>query len=366
MDRRKFIGALGLAGAGAAISTASAQTAAGAQVNWRLVSSFPNSIDTVFDAPVEMADRVREASGGQFDIKVYAAGEIVGGLEVLDAVQDGTVEAGHTISAYFIGKDPTFGISTGLPFGMNARQQTSWMMQGGGLELLREFFGKSNIVNFPCGNTGTQMGGWLRREIKSVADLDGLKFRIGGLAGRALSKLGVVPQQIPASDIYTSLERGTIDAAEWVGPYDDEKLGLNAVAPYYYYPGFWEGGAQVDLLVNKAAWDALSPEYQAMLTAAAAEAHVNLTAKYDARNPAALRRLVAAGAQLKPYPNEVMQAAFQAVKEVMGEISAENEGFAKIFESYTAWQRDQYFWASIADARYDVFMVGAMQAQSNQ
>ena len=367
MDRRKFIGGLGLGGAGAlAGSQAVAQsTEELPSISWRFTSSFPSSIDTVYQAPVEVAERVRAATNGKFDIKVFAAGEIVGGLEVVDAVQDGTVEGGHTIAAYFMGKDPAFAISTGLPFGMNARQQTGWMLQGGGLDLMREFFAKSNIVSFPCGKTGTQMGGWFRTEVNSLDDLQGLKFRVGGLAGRVMSRLGVVPQQIPASDIYTSLERGTIDAAEWVGPYDDEKLGLYEVAPNYYYPGFWEGGAQVDLLINKDAWEELPPAYQAILESAAIEAGINLTAKYDARNPQALKRLLSAGANLKGYPNDVLEAAYAETQAVMEEIKSESPDFAKIYESYDAYRRDQYRWAGIADTRYDVFMVGAIQNSGN-
>lgn len=364
MQRRKFMKMAGLGGTAITLpmATAMAQDRADMpEINWRFVSSFPKSIDTVFNGPVEVANRVREATKGKFNIQVYAAGEIVGGLEVVDAVRNGTVEGGHTISAYFLGEDPTFAISTGVPFGMNARQQNSWMMHGGGMELLRDFFGTHNIVNFPCGNTGTQMGGWMRQEIKSLDDFKGLKFRVGGLAGRILSRLGVVPQQIAASDVYTSLERGTIDAAEWVGPYDDEKLGLFEVAPYYYYPGFWEGGAQIDLLVNRDAWNQLPATYQAILTAATAEASTNLMAKYDALNPDALRRLVAQGAKLRPYPTDVMRETFRVGEEVMAEVASDNERFAKILQSYLDYRAKQYFWWSIADARYDSFMISALQ-----
>ena len=184
---------------------------------------------------------------------------------------------------------------------MNARQMNAWMTHGGGLDLLRNFFKDYNIYNIPAGNTGAQMGGWFRKEIKTVDDLKGLKFRIGGLGGAVLTKLGVVPQQIAGGDIYPALEKGTIDAAEWVGPYDDEKLGFYKVAKYYYYPGWWEGRPRLSVYINLEQWNKLPKNYQAILTAACAEAYAWMLGKYDTDNVAALRRLVAGGAQLRPF-----------------------------------------------------------------
>jgi TRAP-type mannitol/chloroaromatic compound transport system substrate-binding protein len=275
-------------------------------IKWRLASSFPKSLDTIYGGADVMAKRVAAATGGKFQIQVFAAGEIVPGPGVMDAVKDGTVEVGHTCSYYFIGKDPTFAFDTAVPFGLNSRQQTAWMMEGGGIELFREFFKDYNIHNIPCGNTGAQMGGWFRKEIKSVEDLKGLKFRCGGFAGQVLAKLGVVPQQIPGGDIYPALEKGTIDAAEWIGPYDDLKLGFNKVAKYYYYPGFWEGGPQISLYVNSKQWASLPKEYQTILEDACLYAHAEMQARYDAKNPTALKQLVGSGTQLRPFPNEVM------------------------------------------------------------
>jgi TRAP-type mannitol/chloroaromatic compound transport system substrate-binding protein len=271
-----------------------------------------------------VAKRVAAATGGKFQIQVFAAGEIVPGPGVLDAVKDGTVECGHTCSYYFIGKDPTFAFDTAVPFGLNSRQQTAWMMEGGGLELFREFFKDYNIHNIPCGNTGAQMGGWFRKEIKTVEDLKGLKFRCGGFAGQVLAKLGVVPQQIPGGDIYPALEKGTIDAAEWIGPYDDQKLGFNKVAKYYYYPGFWEGGPQISLYVNQKQWAALPKEYQTILEDACLYAHAEMQARYDAKNPTALKQLIGSGTQLRPFPNEVMAAAYKAAHELYDETAAKN------------------------------------------
>ena len=252
MERRSFLkkAGVGLAAgaAGAASMPAIAQNAP--VLKWRLASSFPKSLDTIYGGAEYMAKRVAELTGGKFQIQVFAAGEIVPGPAVHDAVKDETVEMGHTCSYYFYGKDPTYAFDTAIPFGMNNRQMDAWYRHGNGGKLMAEFFAKSNIVAIPCGNTGVQMGGWFRKEIKTPADLKGLKMRISGLAGVVMAKLGAVPQQIPGSDIYPSLEKGTIDAAEWVGPYDDQKLGFNKVAKYYYYPGWWEGGPQISVFVN--------------------------------------------------------------------------------------------------------------------
>ena len=306
MERRKFLGGATAGAAAVAALAASFPKPAIAQnlpeIKWRLASSYPKNMETIFGALDRMCQNIAAATDGKFQIRPFAAGEIVPGLQVLDAVQNGTVEAGQTASYYYVGKDPTFAFDCAVPFGLNARQQNAWMYVGGGLELMRDFFKDYNIVQFPAGNTGAQMGGWFRTEIKSVDDLKGLKFRIAGIAGKVLASLGVVPQQIAGGDIYPALEKGTIDAAEWVGPYDDEKLGFYKVAKYYYYPGFWEGGPQLSIYVNVKQWEALPKPYQAVFEAAAAQSNIWMLAKYDADNMPALRRLVAGGAILKPFP----------------------------------------------------------------
>src|SRR3989441_1903610 len=290
MKRRQFLRAAGVAAAASAVAKpAIAQSMP--ELKWRLTSSFPKSLDTLYGASEAFAKAVAEASDNKFQIQVFAAGEIVPGLQAADAVQSGTVEMCHTASYYYFGKDPTYAFGTAVPFGLNSRMQNAWMFFGGGMELMNDFYKKANIYGVPCGNTGCQMGGWFRKEIKSPADFNGLKFRIGGYAGRVLQKLGCVPQQIAGGDIYPALEKGTIDAAEWVGPYDDEKLGFQKVAPYFYYPGWWEGGTALHFLINDAKWNALPKNYQAIVTAAAGFANIEVTARYDARNPAALKRL---------------------------------------------------------------------------
>ncbi|PWC58429.1 ABC transporter substrate-binding protein [Azospirillum sp. TSH7] len=354
MKRRSFLTS---AGVGVAASTLAAPAIAQTQpeIHWRLASSFPKSLDTIYGAADTIAARVAAATDGKFQIRPFAAGELVPGLQVLDAVQNGTVECGHTASYYYVGKDPTFTFDATVPFGLNARQQNAWIYNGGGMALLREFFDGYGVVNFPAGNTGVQMGGWFRKEIKTVEDLKGLKFRIGGFAGQVLAKLGVVPQQIAGGDIYPSLEKGTIDAAEWIGPYDDEKLGFNKVAKYYYYPGWWEGGLTVSLLVNKQQWEQLPKQYKAVLEAACFEANVTMAAKYDAENPAALKRLVGGGAQLRPFPRDVMEACYKAATELYDETAKTNPKFAKIYEPWKKFRDDEYLWFRVAENSFDNF-----------
>ena len=359
MERRKFLKAAGAGvAAGAAMMPTLSRAQAGAlpEVKWRLASSFPKSLDTIYGAAETMSKRVAAATGGKFQIQVFAAGEIVPGLQVLDAVQNGTVQAGHTAPYYYWGKDPAFALDTAVPFGLNARQMNAWQIFGGGLELFRDFYKGYNIYNIPAGNTGAQMGGWFRKEIKSLADLKGLKMRMGGTAGLVLTKLGVVPQMIAGGDIYPALEKGTIDAAEWVGPYDDEKLGFNKVAKYYYYPGWWEGGPQLDVLVNIKEWEKLPKEYQNILEAACWEANTWMVAKYDAQNPAALRRLVAGGTKLSRFSRDNMVASYKAALEVFKEASEKSPAFKKIYESMEKFRTEQLLWFQFAEKGFDDFM----------
>ncbi|MGH8514811.1 MAG: TRAP transporter substrate-binding protein, partial [Gammaproteobacteria bacterium] len=264
---------------------------------------------------------------------------------------------GHTATYYYIGKDPTWALFCAVPFGLNTRQQNAWFYDGDGMKLMNEFGKKYNVYSLVGGNTGAQMGGWFRKEIKTVDDLKGLKMRIGGWAGKTLQTLGVVPQQIAGGDIYPALEKGTIDAAEWVGPYDDEKLGFYKVAPYYYYPGWWEGGTANHFFINLAKWNELPKNYQAIVAAAAGSANVEETARYDARNPAALKRLIAAGTQLRPFPQPVMEACLKASNEVNAETSAANADYKKVLDSMQAFRNDEYLWWQVAEYTYDTFLI---------
>ena len=357
MQRRKFLNSAGAGMAGILAAGSAPALAQGApEVKWRLASSFVKSLDTIHGAADVVARRVAAVTNNRFQIQVFAPGEIVPALQVLDAVQNGTVQCGHTAPYYYVGKDPTFAFGTAIPFGMNCRQFNAWWCVGGGDALFNEFLKEYGVHSLLCGNTGAQMGGWYRKEIKTVADLKGLKLRIGGFAGQVLAKLGVVPQQIGSGDIYPALEKGTIDAAEWVGPYDDEKLGFNKIAKFYYYPGWWEGGPALHLFVNQKAWEALPKEYQALLEAACHEGNTLMMARYDAGNPPALKKLVATGTQLRGFTKPVMDACYKAALELYAETSAKNEKFRKIHDHYMKFLEDQVAWFRVCEGSYDTFM----------
>ena len=358
MKRRELLklAATGTA-ATAVASPAIAQSAP--EIRWRLTSSYPRSLDTIYGGADVLAKAVSDATDGKFQIQPFAAGEIVPGLQALDAVQNGTVEMCHSAPYFYIGKDPAFAFGTAVPFGLNTRQQNAWFRYGDGMTLLNELYGRFGLYGLVGGNTTAQMGGWFRKEIKTVADLQGLKMRIGGLGGQVLAKLGVVPQQIAGGDIYPALEKGTIDAAEWAGPYDDEKLGFAKVAPHYYYPGFWEGGASIHFFINKAKWEQLPKNYQAILTQAAAFANADMAEKYDAKNPVALKSVVAAGAKLHPFPTEVLEAAYKATNEIFDDIAAKNELFKRLNDSMKSFRNDGYLWWQVCEYTYDNFMIRA-------
>jgi TRAP-type mannitol/chloroaromatic compound transport system substrate-binding protein len=329
------------------------------EVRWRLASSFPKALDTIYGAAEVLSKRVAAVTNNRFQIRVFAGGEIVPAFGVADAVGNGTVEIGHTASYYYVGKNPTFGLTTSIPFGMNARQMSAWMYHGGGLQVSREFYRQFGFLNYPGGNTGAQMGGWWRREIQTVADLKGIKIRNPGFGGRVHAALGAVPQQIPGGEIYQALERGTIDAAEWVGPYDDEKLGLQKIARFYYYPGWWEPGPLLEFYVNQKAFDALPADYKAALEGACHEADITMTAEYDAKNPAALARLVNGGAQLRAFSPAIMQAAFKASQDIYNDEANKFPEFKKVFDSYSRFQRDSSRWMRVCEAAMDNFRPAA-------
>jgi len=367
LDRRSFITKAGLAGAGAAAATTLAAPAiaqSNPKITWRLASAFPKSLDTIYGGGEVFSKMVSEATDGNFQIQVFAAGEIVPGLQAADAAAAGTVEAAHTVTYYSWGKDPTYALGAAVPFALNARGMNAWQYHGGGIDLFNEFLATQGLVGFPGGNTGVQMGGWFRKEINTVADLKGLKMRIGGFAGKVVEKLGVVPQQIAGGDIYPSLEKGTIDAAEWVGPYDDEKLGFQKVAPFYYYPGWWEGGPTVHVLFNKGKFDELPAAYKSLIRTAAQAEDANMLQKYDYLNPTALRNLVANGAQLRPFSQEILSACFDSANEVYAELTAANATFKKIWDSITAFRKDYYLNMQIAEYNYDTFMM--IQQRANK
>jgi TRAP-type mannitol/chloroaromatic compound transport system substrate-binding protein len=358
VNRRKFVKGAAMGGVAAAATIASpaiAQTSP--ELKWRLASSFPKSLDTIFSAAEIFAKIVGEMTDNKFQVQVFAAGEIVPGLAVGDAVTNGTVEIGHTASYYYWGKDPTFAFGTAVPFGLNYRMQNAWMYELGGIDMLNDFYKKFNIYALPAGNTGAQMGGWFRKEINTVEDMKGLKMRIGGFGGAVISKVGSVPQQIAGGEIYAALEKGTIDATEWVGPYDDEKLGFYKVAKFYYYPGWWEGQAMLHNFINLEKWNALPKSYQAVVRAASHVADQRMMAKYDAVNPAALLKLLGVGTQLKPFSEAVLDACFKAAGDVYADITAKNADFKKVYDAMTKVRGEGYLWNQISENTFDTYMM---------
>lgn len=325
------------------------------KVKWRLASSFPPALDTIFGGAEVLAERVKLLSRGQFEIRVHAAGELVPPFGVLDAVQQGTVHVGHTASYYYTGKNKALAFDTCVPFGLNARQQNAWLLEGGGLQLMRGLFADFNIVNFPAGNTGVQMGGWFKKEIGSAEDLKGLKIRIPGMGGEVMDRLGATVQQIPGGEILPALERGAIDATEWVGPYDDEKLGFHKVAKYYYYPGWWEPGPSLSYYVNADAWAKLPADLQGIFQSAAADSALTMQTRYDHRNPPALQRLINGGTQLRPFSDDLMKAAKEASLAVLEDAAAADPEYRKIYAVWSKARADANRWFGTAEAAYARF-----------
>jgi TRAP-type mannitol/chloroaromatic compound transport system substrate-binding protein len=370
INRRSFVktGLLGTAGSALVAACAGGEGVAnggeggeapavhsGKKIKWRLVSSFPRSLDTIFGSADILAERVEALSGGRFTIRVYPAGEIVPGLQVMDAVQQGTVQMGQSASYYFTGKNPALAFDTCFPFGLTTRQQNAWLDEGGGREAIDELFADFSILTLPGGNTGAQMGGWFKREIHTAADLKGLKMRIPGIGGEVMSRLGATVQVLAGGDIYPALERGAIDATEWVGPYDDEKLGFHQIAKNYYYPGWWEPGPSLSFLIHRPAWDGLAAVDREVLRAAAREAAQAMQSRYDARNPAALERLVAAGVTLRPFSEEILAAAQRESIAYLEGLAAGDAGFRKVYEPWKAFRRSSYRWFNTAELAYQSF-----------
>jgi TRAP-type mannitol/chloroaromatic compound transport system substrate-binding protein len=361
VSRRNFAR---LAAAGTAVAVASpaiAQTTP--TIKWRLTSSFPKNLEGLWGAAPTVARLVSEMSDGKFEIQPFSAGEIVPGLQVLDAVANGTVECGHTYSGYYIGKNPALIFDGSLPFGLTPRQHHAWYLFGDGKKLVDEVYDGMGVVSIPMGNTGGQTFGWFRKELKTPADFNGVKMRVAGFGGRVLAKLGVVPQQIAGGDIYPALEKGTLDAAEWVGPHDDEKLGFHKVAKYMHIPGVLELEANNCLFINKAKWAELPASYQSMLRAACTYALIEMLAGYDARNAKAINRVVAAGAQLVVLSPEILRALRAALETVLDEESAKSEQFKRLADNWRLFRAEQHRWFSIADARTEMSVYGLTATQ---
>ena len=334
-------------------------------VKWQMATSWPLSLETIFGGAQVLAERVKVLTNGKFIIEPRAAGEIAPGLEVLNVVSQGAVQAGHTAAYYYIGKSPALGFGTSVPFGLNAQQQNAWLYEGGGLTKLREIYAsKFNVIQFPAGNTGTQMGGWFRNEVKTLNDLKGLKMRIPGLGGQVMAKLGVTVQTLPGGEIFQALQTGAIDAAEWVGPYDDEKLGLNKVAKFYYYPGWWEPGSTLEVQVNLDEWKKLPPQYQAALETAAYQSNTTMLARYDTRNSEALEKLLKTGVQLRAYSQEILEAAEKASFALYDEFAAKDADFKAVYEQWKPFRDRMYAWNNLNEGSLTRYAYGKLKAGS--
>ena len=331
-------------------------------IKWQMATSWPLSLETIFGGAQVLAERVKVLTNGKFIIEPRAAGEIAPGLEVLNVVSQGAVQAGHSAAYYYIGKSPALGFGTSVPFGLNAQQQNAWLYEGGGLAKLREIYArKFNVIQFPAGNTGTQMGGWFRNEVKTLNDLKGLKMRIPGLGGQVMAKLGVTVQNLPGGEIFQALQTGAIDAAEWVGPYDDEKLGLNKVAKFYYYPGWWEPGPTLEVQVNLDEWKKLPPSYQAALETAAYQSNTTMLARYDTRNSEALEKLLKTGTQLRPYSQEILAAAEKASFALYDEFAAKDTDFKAIYEQWKPFRDRMYAWNNLNEGSLTRYAYGKLK-----
>ncbi len=333
------------------------------RIDWQMATSWPAALDTILGGAQTFADRVSAMSGGRFTISPRSAGEIAPPLEVLNVVSQGAVPCGHTASYYYVGRSPVMGFGASLPFGFTPQQQNAWLYEGGGLAKLQEFYARQfNVIQFPAGNTGAQMGGWFRREIASVSDLAGLKMRIPGLGGQVMSKLGVTVQTLPGGEIFQALQTGAIDAAEWVGPYDDEKLGLNKVAQYYYYPGWWEPGSTLEVQINLDQWNQLPEVYQQIVRTAAFEANLEMLARYETRNNEALQRLVDGGVQLREYSAEIMTAAQEATFDLYDEFAASDADFKAIYDDWRGFRDRIYAWNQLNQGAFERFVYSNLKA----
>ena len=343
MKRRQFVGGIAAAASVAACAKSESDCSAGASTErfeWSAVTSWPPKFPGLGIAVDNVAGRIDAASGGRLKIKVYGGGELVPAFEVFDAVSRGAVECGHDASYYHKGKLDAAQFFTAIPFGLNGQEMNAWLYYGGGLDLWRELYEPFNLVPFPCGNTNVQMGGWFNKEINSVADLKGLKMRIPGLGGEVLRRAGGTPVTMPGAEIFTSLQTGAIDATEWVGPYNDTSFGLHKAAKYYYYPGWQEPGPTLEFIVNRAAWDSLPEDLQAIVSTSCQAINCDMVAEYVHGNAVALDQLKQnPNVELRPFPKEVLIHLKEITHEIIEEWVAADAKAAKIFKSFDAFRK---------------------------
>lgn len=357
MRRRQFL-RVGAASALAAPFVASPAIAqATPAVKWRLTSSFGKTLETMSGAVQMLCRYVAEATDNQFVIQPFSAGELAPSNQALDAVSSGTVECAFTPTAYYTPKDPTLAFGSNVPFGLNVRQQLAWWSFGGGADIVGAALKRLNVLGIPAGSTGTQMGCWFRKELTSVDDLKGLRIRIVGLGGPVLERTGAVPYKMGHADVIPALESNALDAAEFVGPQDDEKLGLVKVARFNHYPCWWESAGIIHLIINLERWQALPKAYQHILARACDASNMWTLARYDYLSPGALRRLAAEGMVLKPFPPAVMEACHKAATDCLAEIAGRSPGFKKALDSTQAFRNEHLAWEQVSDHAFDAFML---------
>jgi len=341
---------------------APAQASSLPAVEWEMATSWPIALDTIYGGAVVTAERVAAMTNNMFQITPRVAGELAPALQVLDVVAQGAVAAGHTASYYYVGKSPATAFGTALPFGFTAQQQNSWLFEAGGLSQLQGIYAKLfNVIQFPAGNTGTQMGGWFRKEINTVADLNGLKMRIPGLGGQVMTQLGVTVQVLAGGEIFQALQTGAVDAAEFVGPYDDEKLGFNQVADFYYFPGWWEPGPTLEVQVNLDEWNKLPKEYQEILKSACHESNTIMLARYDARNNEALDKLIAGGTKLRAYSPEILTAAETAAFALYDDFASKDADFKAIYDGWKPFRERIYTWMKLNQSAFEQYVFSKIE-----
>lgn len=323
---------------------------------WEMVTSWPTALDTIYGGAVDTAAVLAELTDGDVQVDVHPAGAQVGAFEVYDAVSSGAFQMAHAAPYYFINKDPTHAFFTSVPFGMTAQQFDAWMFSGGGQELFEELTGRDNVQAFVAGNTGPQTSGWFNKEINSPADLRGLTIRFPGFGGQVLSRVGANVQNLPGGEIFLALDTGVIDAADWVGPYDDEILGLHRAAKFYYFPSWAEPGAALASYINRDLYEGLPEDIQGAIRAASAEANQRMLAKYNARNQPALERLIQSGTEVKFLSTEVLETLERATDEIHEQNAAGNELYRRVLESYRTFMETVRDWHRISDHAYSSYV----------
>jgi len=370
-SRRAFLSQAAIVTAGATLA-APALANSSPEVRWTMASAFPPSLEIVFDGARTCAAATSEATDGRFTISVQPAGSTASAYDALNAVADGKADCAHTSLSYSWTQHPAYAFGSGVPFGMNARQHAAWLRIGGGNERIDDLLAERGLMALPMGSAGGQMAGWFRKEVRKAGDLAGMKLRIGGFAGKVLKACGATVVALPKDQILEALASGSLDAFESIAPYDDERFAggreragaISTVAPYYYCPGWWKGETQLHLIVSRERFAGLPKAYQAAVKSAAALADGRVRAQYDAANPAALKRLVMGGAQLRLFPQEVLESCYRATNNLYAELSAQNAKFKTVADCYMAFRSDQYLWWQVAEYPFDNFMIRERRAES--